>query len=329
MTTRTTLQTLFAAVCALALVACGGSSKTTKKEPNLLDSIPEPEPESELPELAADKQKPAEPEKPAKPEKPAAPEYEYSHGAFVWYELSTGNPKKALDFYTKLFGWETSKGEIGGEKYDVIKNGGREIGLVMKGNPKLKLPTQWTLYLSVASVKEGLLNAKANGGSVVMEPTDVPDIGRFALVADADGAIFALFKSAKGDQFDRAEGSGDWDWNELWAKRPADATQLYEAVADYSSEQVTYGKEVTYRLIADEVTRGCVGDAPKGQSPKWIPFVRVDDLDASFAKARKLKAKVRRKPYVIYGVGRAAVLSDPTGATFGMIERKAAEEPEK
>jgi hypothetical protein len=286
-------------------VGCGGKSAAPKQP---VDKVAEPD-EVKPDEVKPDEVKPDEPKEP-----PPPPEPDYMHGNFVWFELTAKDPAKAAAFYQSLFGWTSAESEIGGEKMTTIQNGERPIATVMAGKS-----AGWTGYISVENVDEAVLNTTSNEGSVVAPAADIPDVGRFAIVKDPDGAVIGLLKASKGDSFD-GPATHDFFWSELWARKPADVVAFYEAVVDYTKQEVTYGKETSYRLVANKAPRGGIGKIRAGKAAQWIPYVLVDDVAATSKAATKLKAKVVVKPFVIFGVGRGTVLSDPSGAYFGLID---------
>lgn len=111
------------------------------------------------------------------------------HGAFSWSELSTTDPKTALDFYTKLFGWNHEVMHMSSMEYTVVKVGERGIGGIMATPPGG--PTAWTPYITVDNLDETVKLAESLGAKVCLPLTDIPDVGRFAIVCDPQGALFA------------------------------------------------------------------------------------------------------------------------------------------
>jgi uncharacterized protein len=112
------------------------------------------------------------------------------HGAFSWNELTTPDPKAALEFYTKLFGWTTEVMQMPGFEYNIVKAGGQAIGGVMT-LPKEGCPTMWSAYVTVDNIDETAKLAEALGGKIIMPPTDIPEVGRFAIFCDPQGALIS------------------------------------------------------------------------------------------------------------------------------------------
>jgi len=118
------------------------------------------------------------------------------HGAFSWSELTTTDPAAALEFYTKLFGWNTEVMHMECMDYTIVKVGDRAIGGVMKAF-KEGCPVAWTGYVTVDNIDETASLAESLGGKICMPPTDIPDVGRFAIFADPQGAIIAAISYLK------------------------------------------------------------------------------------------------------------------------------------
>ncbi len=118
-------------------------------------------------------------------------------GAFVWDELYTIEPGDAAAFYRDFAGWTVDQlpESLSGEPYFLAKRGGRDIaGLTQRLDENAR--PQWIPYIAVADVDVSAKEALELGGRVTCEPTDIPNVGRFAIVEDPTGASFALFRTA-------------------------------------------------------------------------------------------------------------------------------------
>ena len=113
-------------------------------------------------------------------------------GSFTWSELSSSDPTKSKAFYSAVFGW----GWGGSDDYAEAHVSGRTIGGMMKRSPDLPaaIPDSWLVYFGTADVDADVAKATGLGASVIMGPTDIPGTGRFAVLADPQGAAFALFQ---------------------------------------------------------------------------------------------------------------------------------------
>jgi predicted enzyme related to lactoylglutathione lyase len=114
-------------------------------------------------------------------------------GAMTWNELATKDFDGAKEFYAGLFGWRFDDVEGGPVPYSVIFNGDRSNGGIrQQGEMEAGIPPNWVPYFAAASVDETASKAGELGGQVLMPGTDVPN-GRFAAVADPQGAVFSIF----------------------------------------------------------------------------------------------------------------------------------------
>lgn len=112
-------------------------------------------------------------------------------GAFSWCELMTTDPAAAASFYGTLFGWKLEAMEGAGMPYQVIKTGDNAIGGVMGMPPGAPpgMPPSWAAYVTVEDVDALAKQVETLGGKVAMPPTDIPQVGRFAVIQDPQGAM--------------------------------------------------------------------------------------------------------------------------------------------
>ena len=110
-------------------------------------------------------------------------------GSFCWSEIDAPDPAPVLPFYTELFGWEAEPSEMGGIEYTLLKLDGRNIG----GASKAEGPPRWGVSFAVEDPDAATAKASELGGTVLMEPQDMP-IGRFAVLADPFGAFFGIIR---------------------------------------------------------------------------------------------------------------------------------------
>ena len=112
-----------------------------------------------------------------------------------WNELQTSDTTKALEFYTKLFGWTTKSGEMGPMVYHEVMNDGKPIGGMMAIAPEMgPVPPHWLGYIWVEDCDVTANKAKALGAELHVPPMDIPNVGRFAVIQDPQGATFAIIK---------------------------------------------------------------------------------------------------------------------------------------
>ncbi|HXQ76437.1 MAG TPA: VOC family protein [Acidimicrobiales bacterium] len=114
---------------------------------------------------------------------------------WCWNELNTRDVAKATSFYTHVFDWEASKAAFDGMEYTEWKNGGATIGgmLEMPAMVPAQVPAHWLVYFAVSDTDATVATAQKLGATVFVAPTDIPP-GRFSVLADPAGAMFAVIK---------------------------------------------------------------------------------------------------------------------------------------
>ena len=247
-------------------------------------------------------------------------------GKFVWFELISRDPKRAQTFYRDVLGWKVQAFPMGDQTYEMIVAGDTMIGGYASPRSD-RQPSHWISYVSVEDVDGAVRAAAANGGKVVDAPYEIPGVGRTARIADPQGAEICPFKNAMGDPADEDASQGRFFWNELHTTDTAKALAFYEKVVGFSSRAMDMGPGGTYHILEKHgVGRGgATSQMAPGVPPHWLPYVFVDDPDATIAKAKKLGATIQFGPEDIPGVGRLGVLQDPTGAVLAVMKPRPAE----
>jgi predicted enzyme related to lactoylglutathione lyase len=120
------------------------------------------------------------------------------HGTLCWADLSAPDPKRASDFYSGLFGWQIFADPKDKSGYLHIKNGEHFIGGVPPaGHRQPGVPAHWMAYFQVDDVDATANKAKENGAKLHLPPMSMEGVGRMSVIADPQGAVFSIFKSAR------------------------------------------------------------------------------------------------------------------------------------
>jgi len=107
----------------------------------------------------------------------------------------TGDVEAAKKFYTALFGWETKEMDMGpAGTYTIFSSAGKDCGGMMK-TPDEHVPPTWLSYVTVENVDASTSKAESLGAKICVQPTDIPEMGRFSVITDPTGAAIALYKS--------------------------------------------------------------------------------------------------------------------------------------
>lgn len=122
------------------------------------------------------------------------------HGAFSWNELMTSDVGAAKQFYGKLFGWSMEDMQTCDMGYTLAKADGKEAAGIMNIPPDFKqMPPSWSAYVTVDDVDKQAAKAEQLGGKIVLAAQDIPEVGRFAVISDPQGAILSLITYNKID----------------------------------------------------------------------------------------------------------------------------------
>lgn len=248
-------------------------------------------------------------------------------GDFVWHELCTPDLSAAGDFYTKVVGWTVKPSVFPGIDYNIIHAGEREIGGIMS-LPAGQMPPRpvWFGYIGVENVDAKAEEIKAAGGTIHKAPDDIPKVGRFAVVADPQGAVFLLFKG---------EGevpaplpvmhSGSVGWNELHTNDAGAAWSFYEKMFGWSKDAAhDMGPMGTYQLFkaSGMACGGFMNDTQSSPHPYWLYYFVVDDIDAGVEKVNANGGSVLFGPQEVPGGAWIINAQDPQGAVFALVGMK-------
>jgi hypothetical protein len=249
---------------------------------------------------------------------------QHAPGTFCWPELATTDAAGAKKFYGGLFGWDFADNDMGeGGTYTTLSLKGSQVGALygQKAEDQKRMPPHWSAYVAVESADQAASQAKQLGATLMMEPFDVVDLGRMAVVQDPTGAIFCLWEAKKHIGAGTLDDAGSLCWTELMTLDTAKAEKFYTQLFPWNTETMQM-PNMTYTMFK-RGEKGAGGMMPisadmKGVPPHWLSYFAVPDADAAVAKAQSLGAAVVVPPTSIPGGGRFAVLRDPQGAHFGI-----------
>jgi predicted enzyme related to lactoylglutathione lyase len=246
-----------------------------------------------------------------------------SNGNFVWYEHMTKDPGAAIAFYGDVIGWKTQPFPMNPEYVMWVGSQG-PLGGVMKlpeEAAKMGAPPHWAGHVQVADVDAAAAFTKTLGGRVYKEPTDIPTVGRFAVIADPQGAVIMMFKPNSVMTLHDGSKEGEFCWRELLTTDSASAFTFYARIFGWQKmQEMDMGPMGTYHIFGIGGKQlGGMMTLPKGapMPPAWLYYTEILDLDAAMTRATKLGAKVLNGPMPVPG-GRIAQLMDPQGAAFAL-----------
>jgi len=243
-------------------------------------------------------------------------------GTAVWFDLMTDDLDAAIAFYSAMFGWEIEVGpdELG--RYSMATMRGRPIvGLMPVTQPDQA--SSWTVFFRTDDVDGSATTITSHGGSLLMEPTDVLDLGRTVAAADPSGATFGLWRPGRHRGTGIVDESGTPCWVEL-ATRDADGASLFYRNVfgwDVSEPDGEHGHYQQFRLDGVDVAglMPMIGPTWDAIADNWMVYFQVDDADEAVESCAALGGTVAVPPMQV-PPGRFAVLADPQGAHLSVLE---------
>ncbi len=244
---------------------------------------------------------------------------DYTNGRFVWRELMTSDVDAAKKFYGELFGWSFKTAEMPGFTYTMIHAREKGVGGMMALDASMPAPPHWSSYLSVADVDATVARARAAGGTIHVAPTDIPEVGRFAVVADPTGASLSPFRSSMGDSPPATPKLGEFCWESLGTTDLAKAQAFYKDVYGWSVSEG--GGMATFGVGAGmDQQVASVMAAPPGVPSHWMTYAVVEKLTTAVERAKKLGGTVLMDSIAVPGIGTFAVIQDPQKAVISAFE---------
>lgn len=245
------------------------------------------------------------------------------HGALSWVDLSTPDVGGATQFYRELFAWTITRTESPMGVYFVATADDAEVcGMMAQGDEAAGMPAMWTVFFSVDDVEMTLTSATNAGGAVLQPAFEIPGGAHVGVVADPPGAMFAVISGGpRPDGPYLSKRPGAVGWVELLTRDPASATDFYGAVFGWTSV-TDDASGYTQFMIGGASACGMLpmpSDVPAEQPSQWATYFSVADCAAAQARCRELGGQILL-PTMDIGSMRFAVLADPQGATFDVIE---------
>lgn len=250
-------------------------------------------------------------------------------GTPCWYELGTSDLDAADTFYRNVLGWSIGDAGMPGFTYhlatasDGVMVAGMMSNVGQQGDP----PPNWVVYFSTDNCDETASSIREAGGSVLMEPADIPGTGRFSIVADPQGAVFGLLQplpmedgSQSGRAFDQ-QASGHGNWHELMTNDPGEAFGFYtEHFGWTKGEAMDMGDMGVYQIFhhngADIGAMMSLGNAP---TPAWLPYFGANGIDEAVERIKAGHGTIHKGPMEVPGGAHVAIARDPQGAWFAVV----------
>lgn len=251
--------------------------------------------------------------------------------SFIWYELMTTDADAAIGFYGAVVGWSAAdhpnSETPGGVRYTVLSAGKRGVGGVMQLDQSMSdagMRPIWVGYVGIADTDAIAEQIKAAGGTIHVPPTDIPDVGRFAMASDPGRALFYVMTPLPRDDMPSAEpnATGTVSWHELYSSVGEEAAfAFYSSLFGWETmQEMPMGEMGSYRIFGDGETQwGGMMDKPENVPVSlWSYYVNVDGIDAAAERVKANGGNVIMGPMEVPDGSFVLQGTDPQGAVFAL-----------
>lgn len=251
------------------------------------------------------------------------PQWQMYAGTPCWIELTTTQPRRAQQFYADLFGWsyEVHEDAEAGQ-HTIAWHEGYPVASIRAGQK-----SRWRLYLAADDCARVAQRATELGAKILLPHNKVGGLGTKATLVGPDDADFGLLEPDEALQFDVGL-PGTLMWAELVTIKAQTSDLFFQELFGYASEQFGTDHRYDYAVwyLGQESVLARVSmireHIVEGSHPHWLLYLGADPergTDALVHDAVTVGARVRIDPYDST-LGRVAVLRDPTGARFAVVD---------
>jgi uncharacterized protein len=245
-------------------------------------------------------------------------------GRFVWHQLATRDVSGAKKFYSKLTGWNLTPWPLD-HNYTVCHSDAGPVAGIMEipREAPADFPAHWLGYIGTRDVDGTADAAVRAGGSILKSPEDMKGAGRYAVLKDPQGAMFAILDPENPrPPHEGVAPLGSFSWHELATTDNELAFAFYSGLFGWDAiTRMDMGPNGIYLIFGTNgVQRGGMYVMPAGWQapPNWLPYAHVPSVDAGFALALSTGAKEMMAPMNVPGGGRIASFADPGGAVVAI-----------
>ena len=252
-----------------------------------------------------------------------------TQGAFVWYDLMTSDMAAAESFYGEVVGWQAKDSGMPGHAYTLFLSGERTAAGLMtlpQDARDMAVPPCWTGYVAVSDVDAAAAAMQADGGTVHKGPEDIPGVGRFAVVADPQGAVLCIFKGQGAMTDAPPEGSpGGIGWRELMTSDLDAGFAFYAKHFGWTkADAMDMGEMGVYQTFAHDgaAIGGMMKRPPHVPVSYWGYYFAVPNVHAAIKAVTTGGGQNLHGPIQVPGGSWIAQCRDPQGAFFAVIAPK-------
>ena len=251
-------------------------------------------------------------------------------GRFLWHELLTTDPKAAVKFYGQVVGWKTEAWDKN-PSYVMWMTERGPVGGVLPLPEEAKAmgtPPHWLAYIGTPDIDATVDAAVRLGARVLKAAITVPEIGRWAVLADPQGAVFAPFTPESPMPQSDTPQVGTFSWHELATTDGGAAFGFYEQLFGWQkTDAMDMGPAGVYQMFGwgGKSMGGIYKPAKEsGTPPHWLPYAHIPDTNKAVEKVKQAGGKVVNGPMEVPGGDQIAVCIDPQGVVFAVHSAKPA-----
>jgi predicted enzyme related to lactoylglutathione lyase len=250
----------------------------------------------------------------------------HEEATFSYSDLQTTDLEAAKAFYTSLFGWGVDEQPMGpGQVYAMFKKNGKTTAaasLQPSQQAEAGVPPMWSSYFTVDDVDTRTKELESAGGVIHAGPFDVFEAGRMSVVTEPSGAFFCLWQPKDNIGSEVMNEPNTLTWTECVSADADKTTEFFSTLFGWNAEEMPAATGGRYILMkkGDQPACGVMTSPTPGMPSFFLVYFAVENCDETVAKAEELGARIQQPATPIPGVGRFALIADPQGAGFGLLE---------
>ncbi|MBC8027477.1 MAG: VOC family protein [Steroidobacteraceae bacterium] len=254
-------------------------------------------------------------------------------GRFVWHQLMTRDVPAAKRFYSNLIGWKPQSWPLDPTYTVCHSDQGPMAGIMpIPADIPAEVPPHWLGYVGTRDVDGTAVATVRAGGSILKEPADLSGAGRYAVLKDPQGAVFAILDPENSRPEPQGMPlAGSFSWHELATSDAEAAFSFYSDLFGWDAlVRMPLAGGETYLIFGNNgIQRGGIYLKPADLPgpPSWLHYAQVNDTDAGWRNAEGGGAKLVAGPMDVPGGSRVVTFFDPTGAAFAVVSTPASAQP--
>lgn len=243
----------------------------------------------------------------------------FDNHRFCWHGIISSDTATTTPFYSTVLGWSVQTAPMGDEIATMFAASDGRPRAHTRAPAMEGEPNYWSSYFRVEDVDGDAAKAVANGGKLLVPPTDIAP-GRFATVMSPSGAAFNLFHEAGGDDSNAGDADGAIHWVELHSTDIDGDLAWLNATFGVTSQTMQMPDGPYHLLFSGETqVGGAVTQKNPGAPSMWLPWIRQDDVDGTVARVEQNGGKTLVPLFDVEGIGRMSIIADPVGGVVGVI----------